>query len=191
MLDSRADCGIVRLRITGTYPQHHNRCFSRSGTFPVIPRGGRASAREDRAMQKKCMKCGEVKALSEFYVHKQMRDGHLNKCKKCTCLDIRMARRFRGARARTYDLERAKTPKRKALVARGQRRRRKQHPEKTRAYSKVHRAKAAGKMARADQCQQCATTGRTEDHHPDYSKPFDVIALCPLCHRRLDLSVPL
>lgn len=36
---------------------------------------------------KKCFKCGLEKDLKEFYKHKAMKDGHLNKCKSCTKKD--------------------------------------------------------------------------------------------------------
>ena len=34
--------------------------------------------------EKICFRCNVKKQLNEFYVHKQMSDGHLNKCKTCT-----------------------------------------------------------------------------------------------------------
>lgn len=39
---------------------------------------------------KKCFKCEKEKALTEFYKHKAMSDGHLGKCKDCTKLDVKI-----------------------------------------------------------------------------------------------------
>lgn len=36
---------------------------------------------------KKCFKCGRRKLLNKFYVHPQMGDGYLGKCKDCTKRD--------------------------------------------------------------------------------------------------------
>jgi len=39
--------------------------------------------------EKKCFKCEKTLPIEDFYLHKKMLDGHLNKCISCTKKDVR------------------------------------------------------------------------------------------------------
>lgn len=44
---------------------------------------------KEKIIEKKCFKCELVLPIDDFYKHKQMGDGHLNKCKTCTKNDVK------------------------------------------------------------------------------------------------------
>jgi hypothetical protein len=54
--------------------------------------------------------------------------------------------------------------------------------EKRMARTKLRNAIAMGKFARPKHCSKCGREGQVQAHHHDYSKPFEVIWLCPCCH---------
>lgn len=132
-------------------------------------------------MSKKCFKCGVEKDLSEFYPHKRMADGHLNKCKECTKSDVHQNRVADPAKYSEYEKKRLHTPKRKEQRAESQRVRRKKYPEKEKARATVARFLKKGWLTKKP-CEICGDP-ETEAHHDDYSKPLDVRWLCFKHHR--------
>ena len=136
-----------------------------------------------QATLKRCFKCAVEKPLSEFYKHPMMGDGHLGKCKACARKDVNENRAKRIEYYRTYDRERGKTTERKRQLREKNRRKRSiAGPMYTRAHNMLTRAVWLGRVQRPSACQRCAGTGDIEAHHDDYSKPLDVMWLCPICH---------
>lgn len=131
---------------------------------------------------KTCFKCGEQKALSAFYKHPQMGDGHLNKCKDCARKDVKKNYRDNIEHYRRYEKDRIARPERRAQQVRYQRKRRAAHPEKYAANSAVHNAIRDGKLIRPDSCEMCGSADKIQAHHHDYNKPLDVVWLCYKCH---------
>jgi len=121
---------------------------------------------------KKCFKCGQEKPLSAFYKHPQMADGHLNKCIEC-------AKRDR----REHEENNPKAVLDSRLKACAKK------PTHTNAYRCVEMALKSGVLVKPTECSACGcpdTERRVEAHHHDYTKPLDVIWLCPICHDRAD-----
>lgn len=131
---------------------------------------------------KTCFKCLRAKPLAEFYVHKQMADGHLNKCKECTKSDVRYHRKDNLEKVRSYDVARAKAPQRRAKNVARTRGRRAKGDGYMAAHNAVARAIKSGNLQRSP-CQMCGTENHVHAHHDDYSKPLEVMWLCPIHHR--------
>jgi len=130
---------------------------------------------------KKCFKCDIEQPIVNFYRHPQMGDGRLNKCKSCTRYDVRKNYAAKIEQYREYDRQRyqadpkKRTPKQRA-------------PQKRRAEIALHNAVARGKIKRL-RCQMCDDP-KSEAHHPDYSKPLDVMWLCRKHHKDIHRMNP-
>jgi ribosomal protein S27AE len=145
---------------------------------------------------KKCFKCGLEKALSEFYNHKAMADGHLNKCKDCTRKDSRETRDKNLDYYLEYDRQRANLPKRvetrlkysqtpegRLAAARAKSKWAESNLIKRAAITIVNNAVRDGRLEKGKACANCGKTGRLEAHHDDYAFPLVVRWLCCKCHR--------
>jgi hypothetical protein len=133
---------------------------------------------------KECKKCNRILPLEEFYKHRYTKDGYLNFCKECVKARISKHREQNIERIRAYDRERGKLPHRIE-----QNRQETQKRRQETGYGKIHtmlnRAVINGECAKSNICQVCGyKSERLEGHHFDYSKPLDVIWLCPSCHRQ-------
>jgi len=136
-------------------------------------------------MSKKCFKCGGEKELSEFYPHPQMADGHLNKCKECTKLDVTARYLSQEGRAKVvaYEKARFQSEHRKAQLREYNKKRRIQNPQKCKALSAVSNAIRDGRITRMP-CEVCGEAN-SQAHHLDYSKPLAVRWMCFKHHREI------
>ena len=128
---------------------------------------------------KECFKCGEEQPLSEFYKHKQMGDGHLNKCKECTKKDVTEHRWKNIERIRAYDRDRGS--RQDASYGPEYRKR---YPNKYKAKTMVSNAIRDKKLFRESNCSICNSESNIEGHHDDYLKPLNVRWLCSCCHKQ-------
>lgn len=123
-----------------------------------------------------------------------MADGYLNKCKTCAKADAaqrlvekqkdpawvekeRERSRLKMIRVRAEGREKKPSPLAKKKATRAFRAK---HPEKEKAHAVVTRALRSGTLIRKP-CVECGSA-TSEAHHDDYSKPLDVMWLCPKHH---------
>lgn len=132
-----------------------------------------------------CFVCGTSKELTEFYLHKGMKDGHLGKCKSC-CKGY-FASRYSNPETRKqiidYESKRQATPERKKLLRETYLRCRTKNPLKYTARNRLNQAIRSGKIQRGV-CEVCGKE-KAHGHHTDYSKPYDVRWLCFHHHKHV------
>lgn len=134
---------------------------------------------------KTCFKCGLSKPLFDFYKHKAMADGHLNKCKTCTKDDAHKHRHGAGReRVLAYETARSKTPERRANASKTIAAWKAQNPIRRDAQVKLGNAVRNGTVMRWPVCALPECNKKPEAHHPDYSRPLDVVWLCSSHHKQ-------
>lgn len=139
--------------------------------------------------QKTCFKCGVPKPLSEFYAHSRMADGHLNKCKDCTKADVQARIELKKMDPAWMHNERERG-RVKAEAARKAGTNKQPSHEVREAYKARNPEKISARQValathpiQPECCERCKQPhSRLNRHHPDYSKPREIVWLCPGCH---------
>jgi hypothetical protein len=133
---------------------------------------------------KTCFCCKKKKDESNFYKHKQSKDGLSSYC--ASCAKIKKRAEYLKNRDK-YD-QRAKvyTSKNRDKVNAISRKRNSRDKIKLKARSAIgHMVRKAKKIQRPFFCEHCGHACKAQAHHPDYNLPLKVIWLCSECHYRL------
>jgi hypothetical protein len=139
-----------------------------------------------------CFKCNVEKPLSDFYKHKGMADGYLNKCKECNKKDASENRKANIDYYLEYDKQRASNPNRinyhqteagKLAHEKSRKKWRESNLIKQAASKIVTNAVRNKKLEKKDTCEVCNVSNvKIHGHHDDYAFPLSVRWLCPKCH---------
>jgi ribosomal protein S27AE len=143
-----------------------------------------------------CFKCNENLPLTEFYKHKQMADGHLNKCKSCAKKDVKENIKKNYDYYIEYEKSRANLPHRiegrlrysqtdegRLSARKAKQKWAENNVIKRSAALIVNNAIRDGKLIKKYNCESCGVGNvRIHGHHDDYAFPLSVRWLCPKCH---------
>lgn len=153
---------------------------------------------------KRCFRCQCDKPLEDFYRHSAMGDGRLGKCKDCTKNDVKRHRQENLESVRAYDRLRgsmphrvaarkdyAKTPEGKLAHARALKVSAARFPERAKARTTFGNAVRDGRVIPWPVCAVPECCGKPQGHHPDYSRPLDVVWLCDKHHKEAHALVKL
>lgn len=143
--------------------------------------------------QKRCSRCKEIKDVSEFYRRDGTPGRYTSHCKSCQAkyrqtagykaLHRKADEKWRRTeKGRLYNRAQCKKYNQTEGYKKSINKWRAAHPERRAAHIKFAHAIAGNKIKRPSVCSACKVQCTPEGHHPDYSKPLDVIWLCRQCH---------
>jgi len=128
---------------------------------------------------KQCRVCNEEKPASLFYPYQG------RECKECTKARITSYRAENIDRIREYDKTRARLPHRIEKARQTFLNWKAKHPERREAQAVLLQAVRSGKVMKWPVCAVPECNRKPEAHHPDYSRPLDVVWLCPAHHKQV------
>ena len=161
---------------------------------------------------KKCSSCGLEKTFDQFNKNNNTKDGYRYMCKECRKqydkilkdrnpdkVLARYAKYNHSEKGKKYYSEWAEKNRDKIIEA--MRRFRvtlkgkissnkhtqkygEKYPEKRRAKTEIYKSVSAGRIPKVSTliCSRCHEKPAAHYHHPDYSKPLEVVPLCIQCH---------
>ena len=110
---------------------------------------------------KQCSSCKQEKDFALFYSDKSKKSGYASHCKICQKEKDKIRQQNK------------KDPNKNEW--------RKKFPERKKAHLKVYRALKNGILIK----EPCFICGKeSEAHHPDYSRPLDIVWLCKPHHKQ-------
>jgi hypothetical protein len=141
---------------------------------------------------KSCHTCKKEKPLADFVNSKASKDGHTNFCRDCTKKRIdayrktdayKQWRKDNRDRIRQWHYNFRHSEYGHEYLKRRNKIQRAKNNLQTRAYSIINQDIALGKIVRQS-CVKCGNP-KTDAHHPDYTKPREVIWLCRTHHNEV------
>ena len=142
-----------------------------------------------------CTKCDETKTPDNYSNHKRSKNGKRSTCRACCKVakdkwDAENKAKIK-AYSKMYYKENKPAIVKKAQVWRKENRDKHcaqsmrykaKNGEKTYAHNTLNSAIRFGRVVRPESCETCGIKCVANGHHEDYSKPFDVVWLCGVCH---------
>ena len=130
----------------------------------------------------RCSCCRQEKPETLFYWRDRARGQRRTECMDCRRKQSREDRAQNIAAVRAHDRQRNQLPQRRALNAAAARKWSTANSRLQLVNRRLQRAVRSQKLTPLP-CLVCGDNA--EAHHPDYSRPFDVVWLCRSHHRQL------